>query len=107
MSKKTKQVKKDSKSNEMRNLYKEGMSVADISRKLDVCYSFTYQVCQRFSKKSGDEKFDTNQPESIKQSDNFREDFDAGMNVGEIAKKYNANYSWVWTVVDNHRKAKV
>ncbi len=100
-------VKKDNKSDKMRQLYSDGLSVSEISKKLDVCYSFTYQVCQRFSKKNGDDKFDTNQPVTERKSDKFRLDFDAGMTVGEIAKKYNANYSYVWTVINNHRTAKV
>jgi hypothetical protein len=90
---------KGGKSEEFRRLYRSGMSVSDISKKMGECYSFVYGVVSKeegFVKKEGVES----------KGSVIRRMWDEGKTVGEIARLLLSNYSYVWGVVDRHRKSK-
>lgn len=101
---KTKQNKNktESKSDVMRKMWSEGVSISDIAKQTHSHYSFVYETVKKFARKQNVE-FTTNQPQKERRADKFREDYQAGMSIGEIAKKHNANYSYVWTVIDKLR----
>lgn len=98
--------KLDSKSQKIRELYLEGMSISDISRKLEVNYSFAYQVAKRCSDVLDDGDFSTNEPVKPTKADDIRKLWDEGLTVGDIAKQLNSNYSYVWSVCDTYRNIK-
>lgn len=82
------------KSDLIRSMYQEGMSVAQIAKALDSHYSFVYGVVKNML---GGEKPTAEKGPS--KSDTIREMAAAGKTPGEIAKELNANYSFVHTVV--------
>lgn len=94
-------AKKDSKSEKIRELYSQGMSISDISRKLNVNYSFAYQVAKRMIELSSSGiAFSTNEPSKPTKADEIRRLWNEGLTIGEIAKKLESNYSYVWSVCD-------
>lgn len=98
--------KKDepSKSDLIRELYEQGNSISQIARKLHAHYSFVYQVCKKHAEVVEDGVFSTQEPDKQTKADKMRELWDEGKNIGEIAKQLNANYSYVWSVVDTYRR---
>lgn len=102
-SKKT-DTKKQTKSDMMRKMWSEGTSISDIAKQTDSHYSFVYETIKKFARKQNKE-FTTNQPQRERRADKFREDYENGLSIGEIAKKHNANYSYVWTVIDKVRNS--
>lgn len=95
---------KTCKSDEMRKLWSEGLSISQISKQTNSHYSFVYETIKKFARKSNT-SFSTNQPEKLKKSDEFRKLYDDGCTIGQIAKQTNSNYSYVWTVIDKYRNA--
>lgn len=93
-----------SKSEMFRRLYeKEEMSISSISKKTNNNYSFVYGVIRKYCDKN-DIKLRKSKSNKNTKSEKFRNDFLKGMSIGEISKKYNSNYSYVWTVCDKYRK---
>lgn len=90
-----------SKSEQMRQLHDKGMTVAEIAKKLNCNYSFCYGVIQKHTEKSGKVM---NKTQKGGKSNIIREMWDKGKTIGEISKELNTNYSYVWTVVEKHRK---
>jgi transposase len=90
----------NSKSDLMRKLYDDGMSVSEISKTLESHYSFVYGVIQRHT--------DGVIRQTVKESksDVIRKMYDDGSTIGEIAKQLNSNYSYVFSVVKKHREKK-
>lgn len=84
-----------SKSEMMRYLYDEKMSVADIQRFMNCHYSFVYGVI------SSSRTIEKDAKES--KSDIIRKMYDDGKKVGEIAKELNSNYSFVFGVVKKYK----
>lgn len=94
-----------SKSNVMRSMFEEGKTVSEISHELNANYAFVYGVIQRYCQKTG-----RDMPTATKtgsKSEQIRQMFDDGKTIGQIAKELNANYSYVWSVCDKHRKGEV
>jgi len=90
------------KSEKFLQLYELGLTVSEISMMTDSVYSF---VWGRLEKRYGEAmRTSTGDQSRGKRAAQFIADWDAGATVGEIARRYNANYSYVWTVVDKHRK---
>ena len=96
-------VKSNSKSEKIRELFKEGQSIGQISKTLDSNYSFVYGVVQTYCLKNGLE-MKTNSLSKDSKSDEIRRLFKEGKTIGEIAKILNSNYSYVWIVCDKYRK---
>jgi transposase-like protein len=94
----TKETVVGSKSERMKQLYDEGFSVADISKKLDCHYSFVYGVIQKHC----NGVIPSSKKES--KSDLFRTMYDQGTSIGDIAKETNSNYSYVFSVIKKHRE---
>lgn len=90
--------KAPTKSDLIRSMYQEGMSVSKIAKETNSHYSFVYGVIKNML---GGEKPTSEKGPS--KSDLIREYADQGMTPGEIAKELNANYSFVHTVVKKHR----
>lgn len=96
-------TKSNSKSALIRQLFSEGNSISEISKKLDSNYSFVYSVIQTYCLKNKIEMTTNNKSKSSK-SDEIRKLYDEGKTIGEIAKQLNSNYSFVWVVCDKYRK---
>lgn len=92
-------VKTPTKSDLIRALFTNGMSVAEIAKQTDSHYSFVYSVCRALKGSSPSED------KGPSRSDEIRALADAGHSPGEIAKALNANYSFVHSVVKKHREA--
>ena len=87
-----------SKSQMMRNLYDDGMSVSQIAKEMGVRYQFAYQIINNYT--GGQiRKGDT----GPSKSDEFRQLFDEGKTVGEIAKATNSNYTFVFQVIKKYK----
>jgi hypothetical protein len=93
-------TKLGSKSNVMRELYDNGMSVSEISKLLNSHYSFVYGVIERHT--DGDIRKEV----KVTKSDEIRKLSDEGKTPGEIAKLLNSNYSYVFSVVKKHKVSK-
>lgn len=89
-----------SKSQMMRDLYDQGMSVSEIAKEVGVRYQFAYQV---LSKHTGGELRSSTASKTSKSSE-FRRMFDEGMTVGQIAKATNSNYTFVFQVIKKYKK---
>ena len=92
-----------SKSEKMRQLYDNDMTVSEISKLLNSHYSFVYGVIQRHCEDSG---IEMKKVTTTSKSDIIRELYDSGLTVGEISKQLNSNYSYVFSVVKKHREKK-
>lgn len=93
-----KEIEFQSKSEMMRYLYDNEVSIADIQRFMNCHYSFVYGVIsssREIKKETKDSKSDT-----------IRKMFDEGKKVGEIAKELNSNYSFVFGVVKKYKENK-
>lgn len=94
-----------SKSEMFRQLYEADYSISEISKKTGNVYSFVYSVIERHCDKNGLE-LRTKSKDSETKASKFRELYDEGLTIGEIAKELNSNYSYVWSVIDKYRKNK-
>ena len=92
------------KSDLIRAMYEQGESISAIARKLNAHYSFVYQVCKKYADVVDEGMFSTHQDKGPTRADEMRKLWDEGLNIGDIAKKLNANYSYVWSVVDAYRR---
>lgn len=93
------QGKKVNKSEVMRELWKLGYTVGEISKALGVVYSFVYGVIDRTGAEIRSNTSETTT------SDHIRGMWDTGMDVGAISKALNINYSWAFTVVKKYRNS--
>jgi len=91
------------KSEVMRKMYDDGMSVSQISKKMNCHYSYVYGVIQRYCNKQG---IEMRREKKETKSDVIRKMYDDGMKVGQIAKQLNSNYSFVFSVVKKYRESK-
>lgn len=89
---------KVTKSDLMRKMHDEGMSVAQIARELKCNYGFVYSVIKRYK--------ETGAPERKKEtkSEIMRRMYDEGKTVAQIAKELNANYSFVYGVIKRYKE---
>lgn len=88
-----------SKSQIMREMYDEGLTVGEIAKQLGVRYQFVYQVIHKHTKgeiRSSRGNRDT-------KSQMFRDLYDKGLSVGEIAKQTNSNYTFVFQVIKRYK----
>ena len=90
-----------SKSQKMRELYDQGMSVSQISKELGCRYQFVYQIISNYT--NGDIKNSNDKKDS--KSEEFRKLFDEGLSVGEIAKTTNSNYTFVFQVIKKYKNS--
>lgn len=90
--------KTPTKSDVIRALYTQGISVAEIAKATSSHYSFVYGVCRALKGSSPSED------RGPSRSDEIRVLADAGHTPGEIAKALNANYSFVHSVVKKHKE---
>lgn len=89
------------KSELMREMYKSGKSVTEISHELNANYSYVYGVIERLCNKDGVEMRKVTKESK---SDEIRKLSDEGLTVGQIAKQLNSNYSFVHSVVKKHKE---
>lgn len=89
------------KSEVMRQMYKDGKSVTEISHELNANYSYVYGVIERLCNKDGVEMRKITKDSK---SDKIREMSMTGMTVGQIAKELNSNYSFVHSVVKKFKE---
>lgn len=92
-----------SKSQQIRELYNKGLTVAQVAEEVGVRYQFVYNVVSRMCNKQGVEVRKAN---PITTSQRIRELVDEGLTVGQIAKKLNTNYVFVHQVVKRYLKDK-
>lgn len=90
-------VVKLSKSDEMRKLYDEGKTIAEIARIMNTYYSFVHRVIQRHKEPP--------RPQVLSKSEQIRKLFDEGKKVDEIAKELKLDRSFVYGVVKRHKQA--
>lgn len=90
-----------SKSAIIRDMYTQGYTVAQIAKEMNSNYSFVYGVVKAMCDKTGCEMV---RSERGGKSDVIRTMWDEGKTIGEISKELNSNYSYVWTVVNKHRR---
>lgn len=98
-----KEYKFDSKSAMFKWLYdNHNFTIGEIAKMAGVRYQFVYGILDnhtggniRKSSAGGTSK-----------SELFRQDYDAGMTVGQIAKKHNSNYTFVFTVIKKYKLQK-
>ena len=90
-----------SKSEMIRSYYNEGLSVGECAKRVGVRYQFAYNVISKMCKKKGEEVRRVNK---VTRASQFREMFDEGYNVGQIAKALNANYNQVHQVISKYKK---
>lgn len=93
-----KEVTKVTKSEQMRQMYNQGLTVGEIAKQLGVRYQFVYGVIS----KTGEIR---KQPKESK-SDLFRQLYDQGLSIGEIAKQTNSNYTFVYSVIKKYKATK-
>lgn len=90
-----------SKSEKMRKLFSEGVSVSKISKLLNCCYSFVYEVIKKEVDKNNIEV-------EIEKRGEVKEEilkwWREGKSIGEISRILNKNYNYVWVVVNKERK---
>lgn len=98
----------ESKSEVMKYLYDEQkLSVSEIVKAMkeadiEVRYQFVYSVIDKHTNgkiKQGD-------PNKKTKSQMFREMYDEGKTVGEIAKETGSNYTFVFSVIKKYRQEK-
>jgi transposase len=93
------------KSEVMRGMYELGKSVSEISKEMGCNYSYVYGVIERMANRKGEVM-----RESVEKKGSVSEEirglYREGLSVGEIAKRLNRNYSWVWSVCEKERKSK-
>lgn len=90
----------ESKSALFRHLYDaEEMNVGQIAKLVGVRNQFVYSVIDAHT--GGNVRKATETGES--KSQHFREMWDQGMKVGQIAKETNSNYTFVHTVIKKYR----
>lgn len=92
-----KKAKGTSKSEKMRKLYDEGMSLGDIAKKLQVRYQFVYNVIDAYT--NGNIR---KTEKGATKTSQFIELFEKGHTPGEIAKLTNSNYNFVYSTVKRH-----
>ncbi len=92
---------KRSKSERFVELYVLGLSVSEISVVMDCVYSF---VWGRIEKVYGEDMRSSGKVKGDSWSSKFIEEWKNGKSVGDIAKMFNKNYSYVWSVCDKERK---
>lgn len=90
-----------SKSARIRELYDQGMSVGECAKQVGVRYQFAYNVVRKQCDKEGEEVRRVNK---VTKSDQFRELAAQGKTPGEVAKHFNANYSFVHQVLSKWAK---
>jgi len=90
------------KSQMFREMYDQGMGVAQIAKETGCHYSYVYGVIQRLCNKRGEEI--RREKKGPTRSDQIREMYAQGMKVGQIAKKLNANYSFVFSVCKKYKE---
>ena len=91
-------VPKETKSDRIRKLYSEGMSIPKIAKTVKICYAFAYQVIQRDRAKEGlamDTLTEHEEPKGLK----IIELRKTGLTKGAIAHTLNTNYVYVWKTV--------
>ncbi len=89
---------KVSKSDLMRQLYDEGLTVAQIAKRLKSNYSFVYSVIKRYKEEGAPER------KKETKSEIMRRMYDEGKTVAQIAKELNANYSFVYGVIKRYKE---
>lgn len=91
-------VPKETKSDRIRKLYTEGMSIPKIAKTVGICYAFAYQVIQRDRAKEGlamDTLTEHEEPKGLKIIELRKK----GLTKGAIAHELNTNYVFVWKTV--------
>lgn len=90
------------KSQKIRELYDEGKSISEISRIMNVNYSFVYQTIKKYCDKIGKE-FITRENKETK-SQKIRELYLRGLSISQISKELQTNYNYVWSIVNKMKK---
>lgn len=90
-----------SKSELIRNYYNEGLTIREVADKVGVRYQFAYNVVSKMCEKKGEEVRRANK---VTRASQFREMFDEGYSVGQIAKALNANYNQVHQTISKYKK---
>lgn len=90
-----------SKSEKIRKLYENGLTIANIAKILNINYSFAYQTVSKYCEKANIPKI-TKDPKDSKAA-KIRELFENGENIGNIAKSLNSNYCYVWNICNKTR----
>lgn len=88
------------KSEMMREMFKKGKTVSEVSHELNANYAYCYGVYQRWQTKLGN---DYHMMKGETKSNKIVEMFKSGKTVSEIAKELNSNYSYVWSVCNKVR----
>ncbi len=94
-------VARASKSDVMRQMVDQGLTVAQIAKALQSNYSFVYSVVKKYK----EEGMPVREAKGTK-SQIMREMYDKGMKVAEIAKELNANYAFVYGVISRYKAEK-
>jgi len=90
---------KISKSDAMRKMHDEGLTVAQIAKQLQANYSFVYSVIKRYREEGAPQRNKRNT-----KSEQMRRLYDQGYKVADIAKKMNANYAFVYGVIKRYKE---
>jgi len=97
----------ESKSEAIKYLYDEQkLSVSEIVKAMkeadiEVRYQFVYSVIDKHT--NGQIKYRENKQTKSQQ---FRDLFDQGLTIAEIAKKTNSNYTFVFSVIKKYKESK-
>lgn len=86
-----------SKSDRIRTIYDMGFEVKEVADMIGIRRQFVDNVIRQ---RDGEVR----KTKSVNQSQKFRDLFEDGMTVAEIAKAENANYNWVYAVIKKHKK---
>lgn len=84
----------------MREMWDVGFSVGMIGKMWGVVYSWVWGVVDR---KGDDVKRNSKRKNEENMSGKFRKLWDEGMDIGEISKMLNVNYSWCFMVIKKYR----
>ncbi len=96
-------MSKKSKSEVMRELYDKELDLNEIKSITKSHYSFVYEVVKKYCEKYN-KKFITTHNKTISKAQNFILDYNKGMSIGKISRKYETNYNYCHSVISRYRK---
>ncbi len=89
------------KSRKFEQLYELDLTISQISKITYSVYSFVYTIIDNYT--NSEHRKNKENKENWKNLF-IKEYFENKLNIGDISKKYNKNYSYVWSCVNNERK---
>ena len=91
----------NSKSQQMRDLHEQGMSIADIARELQTYYSFVHRVIKRYEAEKANPK-----TKKLPVAQQIRQLCDEGKTVDQIHEILNVDKARIYSTMKKHKASK-